>query len=300
VLAVRYNVARETTTPSRQGDPRRADLRAFVEEPADLRQRRHRLAGVNGIGIYGDSVNGVRSSASTNWARSPAERAGARQRGPARCGPAAWQHRRRQRVRITFSNNTGYLRDLAGKYFYYRGLQPGKPGRRRRLTEFYQWIGGPPPSTTALASSLNPSGTGARVTFTATVTGSAPTGRVAFTADGTTLTGCATVALPAGTANSKTATCSTTTLTAGTHSIVASYMGDATNRGSTSAALSQVVSSKTATTTSLASSANIDGRRQRHLHRNGHRQRSDRQRGLRRRRHHAQRRAPSRCLPTVD
>ncbi len=52
------------------------------------------------------------------------------------------------------------------------------------------------PTTTTLVSSANPSTVGANVTFTATVTGSAPTGSVGFTADGTTLTGCGAVALP--------------------------------------------------------------------------------------------------------
>src|SRR4029450_3163193 len=69
-----------------------------------------------------------------------------------------------------------------------------------------------------------------------------------------TLSGCSAVALPTGTANSKTATCSTASLSAGPHSIVAPYSGDAANNASGSAALSQVV--KTASTTSLASSAN--------------------------------------------
>jgi hypothetical protein len=96
-------------------------------------------------------------------------------------------------------------------------------------------------STATLTSSLNPSTAGTNVVFTATVTGSAPTGSVAFTADGTTLSGCGAVALPTGTANTKSATCSTASLTAGTHSIVATYSGDAANSGSTSAALGQVV-----------------------------------------------------------
>src|SRR5207344_3413558 len=111
-------------------------------------------------------------------------------------------------------------------------------------------------STTGLASSANPAVVGASVTFTATVTGTAPTGNVAFTADGTTLSGCGTVALPAGSANSKTAICSTASLAAGTHSIVATYAGDAANNGSTSSTLSQVVNNQTASTTGLASSAN--------------------------------------------
>ena len=41
---------------------------------------------------------------------------------------------------------------------------------------------GPGPSTTKLASSKNPSTWGASVTFTATVTGSSPTGTVSFAA----------------------------------------------------------------------------------------------------------------------
>jgi hypothetical protein len=96
-------------------------------------------------------------------------------------------------------------------------------------------------SATTLVSSLNPATAGTNVTFTATVSGSAPTGSVAFSADATTLSGCAAVALPAGSANSKTATCSTSGLSVGTHSIVASYGGDANNTVSASAPLSQVV-----------------------------------------------------------
>jgi hypothetical protein len=98
-------------------------------------------------------------------------------------------------------------------------------------------------STTTLASSANPSTVGVSVTFTATVGGSAPSGSVAFTADGTTLSSCGAVALPTGSANSKTATCSTAGLAAGTHSIVATYGGDAANSGSTSTALSQIENS---------------------------------------------------------
>jgi hypothetical protein len=96
-------------------------------------------------------------------------------------------------------------------------------------------------TTTTLASSLNPSTVGTSVSFTATVTGSAPSGNVAFTADGTTLSGCGAITLPTGTANSKGATCSTASLTAGTQSIVATYGGDSGNAGSASSAVSQVV-----------------------------------------------------------
>ncbi len=115
-------------------------------------------------------------------------------------------------------------------------------------------------ASVGLASSANPASTGTSVIFTATVTGSAPTGSVRFTADGTTLTGCGAVALPAGSASSKTVTCSTASLSASTrrspsHSIVATYGGNSANAGSTSATLAQVVNTASSGT-SLASSAN--------------------------------------------
>src|SRR5207248_679942 len=110
-------------------------------------------------------------------------------------------------------------------------------------------------STTTLASSANPSTAGANVTFTATVTGTNPTGSVNFQDGATSISGCAAVALT-GSGNIRTATCSTSSLAAGTHSIVATYSGDAGNMGSTSVALSQVVNSgsKVATTTANATS----------------------------------------------
>ena len=114
------------------------------------------------------------------------------------------------------------------------------------------------PSTTSVASSLNPSTVGASVNFTATVTGTAPTGTVAFTANAATI--CAAVNV-SGSGNSRTAVCTTSALAAGTQPIVATYSGDSANGGSTSAPLSQVVNgsgggAKVATTTGLASSAN--------------------------------------------
>jgi Bacterial Ig-like domain (group 3)/Abnormal spindle-like microcephaly-assoc'd, ASPM-SPD-2-Hydin len=94
-------------------------------------------------------------------------------------------------------------------------------------------------STTTLTSSLNPSTAGQSVTFTATVAaGSAdvpgtPTGTVTFK-DGTT-------ALSTGALTGGIAKFTTSTLTAGKHSITAAYGGDATFLASTSAVLSQVV-----------------------------------------------------------
>ena len=105
-------------------------------------------------------------------------------------------------------------------------------------------------STTALASSMNPSTFGQSVTFTATVTGSGgtPTGTVTFK-DGTTTLGAATLN------GSGQAAFSTTALTAGSHSITASYSGDGNYAASTSSVLTQTVN-QSSSSTGLTSSAN--------------------------------------------
>ncbi len=72
----------------------------------------------------------------------------------------------------------------------------------------------PAATTTTLSSSGSPALAGTTVTFTATVAGTNPTGTVNFKDGGTTLTGCGTAAL-AGSGNSKTATCSTSSLGGG-------------------------------------------------------------------------------------
>jgi hypothetical protein len=104
-------------------------------------------------------------------------------------------------------------------------------------------------SSTALASSANPSVFGQAVMFTATVTGSGgpPTGMVTFL-DGAATLGTAT--LSAGVA-----TFSTSTLVPGTHSITAMYGGDVNFGASTSTPLMQTVN-KASSTTAVASSAN--------------------------------------------
>ena len=109
------------------------------------------------------------------------------------------------------------------------------------------------PTTTVVSSNLNPSVLGNAVTFTATVAGTAPTGSVAFTDGGAAISGCSAVAVPAGAANSKTVICSTSSLSAGAHSIGASYSGDAGNTGSTSSTLTQTVN-KAPSSTSLTTS----------------------------------------------
>lgn len=97
-------------------------------------------------------------------------------------------------------------------------------------------------TTTSLSASPNPAAAGTAVTFTARVTGSSPTGTVAFSDNGATISGCSAVAL-SGSGNTRTAQCSTRALTVGTHSIGASYSGDSTNGASTSTLTEQIVSS---------------------------------------------------------
>ena len=95
-------------------------------------------------------------------------------------------------------------------------------------------------TTTALASSANPSLFGANVVFTATVSGNGdtPTGTVTF------LDGSSTLAIEAVNSNGV-AVYSTAALGAGIHPITASYSGDGDNTKSTSAVLSQQVQEHT-------------------------------------------------------
>jgi hypothetical protein len=93
-------------------------------------------------------------------------------------------------------------------------------------------------STTAVASSLNPATAGQSVTFTATVTGSSPTGTVQF------MDGAASLGTPVA-LTASTATLTSSTLSAGTHPITAVYSGDAANAPSTSGVLNVVISADT-------------------------------------------------------
>src|SRR5262249_58411118 len=93
-------------------------------------------------------------------------------------------------------------------------------------------------TTTALTSSSNPSSYGQALTFTASVAtsfGGSPTGTVTFF-DGGTQLGSASVS--GGFARFTTAA---TALSAGSHSIVAGYSGDANFTGSSSVAWGQTV-----------------------------------------------------------
>ncbi len=104
-------------------------------------------------------------------------------------------------------------------------------------------------TTTALTSSANPSVRGQSVTFTATVSGMSPSGSVILKDGGATLAGCDAVALSGGSAQ-----CSLPSPALGTHDILATYGGDATN-ASSSGTLAQVVN-KANTTTVMTSSEN--------------------------------------------
>ena len=104
-------------------------------------------------------------------------------------------------------------------------------------------------TTTTLVSSLNPAVFGQSVTFTAAVTAGSgmPTGTVIFY-DGSTVMGNAPLV-------SGSASISTTSLSAGSHSITAAYQGSEGFEASTSAPVTQIVSPAT-TTTALTSSVN--------------------------------------------
>ena len=98
---------------------------------------------------------------------------------------------------------------------------------------------GPPPSTTSVTSSPNPSTFGDLVTITATVGPAgppAPTGTVSFTSNGAAISGCTAVLL----GSSRTAVCTSSALAVGTDAIVATYSGD-TNYSGSSGTLTQIV-----------------------------------------------------------
>src|SRR5690242_7554402 len=104
-------------------------------------------------------------------------------------------------------------------------------------------------TTISVSSSNNPSILGQNVTFTATVSAPAASGTVAFY-DGAT-------ALGSSILTGGKASVATSTLSAGSHSITASYSGDTNYSGSNSPTLTQTVNSGLiSTTTSLTSSPN--------------------------------------------
>ena len=117
--------------------------------------------------------------------------------------------------------------------------------------------GGTGATTTVLVSAANPAAVGTSVTFIATVTGAAPSGTLSFTDNAAPIASCTSVPL-AVSGNMGSAVCNTSTLTVGSHTIVASYGGDASNATSNSTLEETITGSSGAgaTTTSVASSAN--------------------------------------------
>lgn len=82
-------------------------------------------------------------------------------------------------------------------------------------------------TTTALIFSANPSVGGQPVTYTASVSPTPDGGTVSFQDDGTDIGGCGSVAVSTSGTSAGTATCTVTYPTTGSHSITASYSGDA-------------------------------------------------------------------------
>jgi hypothetical protein len=108
-------------------------------------------------------------------------------------------------------------------------------------------------TATALSADVNPSVTGQSVTFEADLTvtppgSGSPTGAVAFKDGGTTISTCSSQAV-----SNSSATCTISTLSAGSHTITAAYSGDVNFGGSTSNSVVELVTKATPTVTITAS-----------------------------------------------
>ena len=124
-----------------------------------------------------------------------------------------------------------------------RSRSPCSPSASSALTQTVNKAN----TSVGLASSVNPSTYGSSATFTATVTPATATGTVTFADGGTTL--------GTGTVSGGTASYSSSLLSAGPHSITASYGGDTNYNGSASSTLTQTVN-KASTSVGLGSSVN--------------------------------------------
>ncbi|MBN8885069.1 MAG: DUF11 domain-containing protein [Rudaea sp.] len=106
-------------------------------------------------------------------------------------------------------------------------------------TQAYTLVVNKKTTTVTLAATPNPATPGVPLNLVATVAGDPPTGTVSFSDNGTALP-CSPVTLIVGTTSS-TASCTATFTTPGTHSITASYSGDAGFVQATSSVLAVVV-----------------------------------------------------------
>jgi len=95
-------------------------------------------------------------------------------------------------------------------------------------------------TTTALSSAINPAAVGATVSIVASVTGVVPGGTVTFTEIGVPVPGCTALPLSGG-GNTRTATCSTSSLPAGSHGLKGNYSGDGSNASSISTVFWQTI-----------------------------------------------------------
>jgi hypothetical protein len=130
-------------------------------------------------------------------------------------------------------------------------MNPLQPASGGGIDAFVAKLYIAPGTTTTLVSSLNPSGYGQAVTFTATVTsgvGAPPDGEAVTFKKGATILG-------TGTLSGGSASFTTSALPGGVNSITAVYGGDSNFGGSTSNVVKQVVK-KAPTLTTVSSSAN--------------------------------------------
>jgi hypothetical protein len=123
----------------------------------------------------------------------------------------------------------------------------GASGFAASLSNTVSQVVNPVTTTTSLTSSANPSVSGQQVTFTATVSPSSATGAVEFL-DGATVIG-------TGTLSGGSTTFQISSLSVGTHSITAHYLGSGGFNQSTSSPVSQVVN-QAGTTTSVSVDVN--------------------------------------------
>lgn len=150
------------------------------------------------------------------------------------------------------SGGNSYADPSAANISYGRGSSTaGTPGQ---ITLSF----GAPSAATVTASTAT-SYPGQSVTFRAFVDPTDGGGTISFTNDGTALAGCSNLPFASGGGTDWEASCSTTSLTNGSHTITALYSGDGVYAGGTASTTENVYQSATsASLTSSASSVTVD------------------------------------------